>query len=80
MLPCFMGKKYSELENYRENSDFKDFNVDAWTVAAISSNNNLKAVQALFACCATEPAALELRKIFESKKETVATNLMRQVL
>ena len=78
MFPYFIGKKYSELKGYNEVSDFKDFNVDAWTGATVSSNNNLRAIQALFAYHATDsffdgdPAAQELRKIFEGKRETAA--------
>ena len=78
MFPYFIGKKYSELKGYNEISDFKNFNVDAWTGATVSSNNNLRAIQALFAYHATDsffdgdPAAQELRKIFEGKRETAA--------
>ena len=78
MFPYFIGKKYSELKAYNEVSDFKDFNVDAWTGATVSSNNNLRAIQALFAYHATDsffdgdPVAQELRKIFEGKRETAA--------
>ena len=35
MFPYFVGKKYSELKAYNEISDFKDFNVDAWTGATV---------------------------------------------
>ena len=75
MFPYFIGKKYSELKGYNEISGFKDFNADAWTGATVSSNNNLRAIQALFAYHATDsffdgdPAALELRSRAKRKPQ-----------
>ena len=78
MLPYYIGKKYAELAGYNQISDFRDFNIDAWTGATVSSNNTLRAVQALFVYHATDPffdgdpKALELRKVFEGKREAAA--------
>ena len=77
MLPYYIGKKYSELANYNQVGDFKDFNVDAWTGATVSSNNILRAIQALYAYHATDsffdgdPKAVELRGILATKREAV---------
>ncbi|MBQ9419359.1 MAG: FMN-binding protein [Synergistaceae bacterium] len=76
MIPYYVGKTYAQLKGFKTISDFTDFSIDAWTGATVSSNNILRAVQALFAYHATDsffdgdPEAVELRGAFEGKRET----------
>ena len=88
MIPYYIGKTYGQLMGYSTIDDFADYaegegradlTVDAFTGATVSSNNILRIVQALFAYHATDSffdgdeKALELRKVFEAKKELVAS-------
>lgn len=88
MIPYYIGKTYGQLMGYNTIADFQDYSegegradltVDALTGATVSSNNILRIVQALFAYHATDSffdgdaTATEVRKVFEAKKEMVAS-------
>jgi len=88
MIPYYIGKTYGQLMGYSTIADFADYaegegradlTIDAFTGATVSSNNILRIVQALFAYHATDSffdgdeKALEMRKVFEAKKEMVAS-------
>lgn len=88
MIPYYIGKTYGQLMGYNTIADFQDYSegegradltVDALTGATVSSNNILRIVQALFAYHATDSffdgdaTASEVRKVFEAKKEMVAS-------
>ena len=88
MIPYYIGKTYGQLMGYSTIADFADYSegegradltVDAFTGATVSSNNILRIVQALYAYHATDSffdgdeKALEMRKVFEAKKEMVAS-------
>lgn len=77
MIPYYVGKTYAQIKNFSTISDIKEFDVDAWSGATVSSNNILRAVQAIYAYHATDsffdgdPEAVAMRAVFEGKKETV---------
>ncbi|MBR0254071.1 MAG: rhodanese-like domain-containing protein, partial [Synergistaceae bacterium] len=70
---------YAQIKGLNTIDDIKDsnFKVDAWTGATVSSNNILRAIQAIFAYHATDPffdgdpEDVSMRSAFECKKETV---------
>ncbi|MBR0253123.1 MAG: FMN-binding protein, partial [Synergistaceae bacterium] len=56
MIPYYIGKTYAQIKGLNTIDDIKDsnFKVDAWTGATVSSNNILRAIQAIFAYHATD--------------------------
>ena len=88
MIPYYIGKTYGQLMGFGTVDDFSDYaegegradlSLDAFTGATVSANNILRMVQALYAYHATDSffdgdeKAADLRKVFESKKEMVAS-------
>ena len=77
MLPYYTGKTYAQIKGLNTIDDIKDenFKVDAWSGATVSSNNILRAIQAIFAYHATDsffdgdPEAVAMREVFEGKKD-----------
>ncbi|MDY6410245.1 MAG: rhodanese-like domain-containing protein [Synergistales bacterium] len=87
MLPYYVGKTCAQIMKLGTIDDIKDYNVgegrenltlDGWTGATVSSNNVLRILEAMFVYHATDqffdgdPKAVEMRKVFESKKAVAA--------
>ena len=81
-LPYYTNKTCGELMGYTTIDDISDapFDIDAWTGATVSCNNVLRMLQAMFTYHATDSffdgdaRAVELRQVFETKRETVAAS------
>ncbi len=87
MLPYYINKTYAQIKSFNTIDDMKDYTqgegradlkIDAFTGATVSANNILRMVQAIYAYHATDsffdgdPKALEMRAIFEGKREAAS--------